>query len=90
MIIMSNPPDKQLKTSNKLKIIQNNLPPGTISLGNFIEIMSDEGIQFLVIILLAPFLIPASIPGSSTPFGILIILLEIQPKYMKFKSQFIY
>ena len=39
--------------------------------------MSTEGIQFLIIILLAPFLIPASIPGSSTPFGILIILLEI-------------
>ena len=77
MIIMSNTPDKQLKTSNKLKIIKNNLPPGKISLGNFIEIMSDEGIQFLVIILLAPFLIPASIPGSSTPFGILIILLEL-------------
>jgi hypothetical protein len=42
-----------------------------------INILSGEGLQFIIIILLAPFLIPASIPGSSTPFGFVIILLEI-------------
>lgn len=67
----------KLTTSKKLIEIRNDLPEDTVSLKKLIDMMSGEGVQFLIIILLAPFLIPASIPGSSTPFGILIILLEI-------------
>lgn len=66
-----------LTTSHKLNEIQSELPDENISLKELINMMSGEGVQFLIIILLAPFLIPASIPGSSTPFGVLIILLEI-------------
>ncbi len=68
---------RQLTTSKKLMEIQQGLPDQNLTLKELIEVMSGEGVQFLIIILLAPFLIPASIPGSSTPFGILIILLEI-------------
>lgn len=66
-----------LTTSHTLNEIQKDLPDKNITLKELINLMSEEGVQFLIIILLAPFLIPASIPGSSTPFGILIILLEI-------------
>jgi hypothetical protein len=66
-----------LKTSDKLDNIQKGLPNEEITLKKLIDVMSTEGVQFLIIILLAPFLIPASIPGSSIPFGLLIILLEI-------------
>ncbi len=66
-----------LTTSTKLDEIQEKLPQGTVSLKELINMMYGEGLQFIIIILLAPFLFPASIPGSSTPFGILIILLEI-------------
>lgn len=66
-----------LATSKKLNEIQEELPADNVSLKELINIMSGEGLQFIIIILIAPFLIPASIPGSSTPFGILIILLEI-------------
>ncbi len=66
-----------LATSDKLSELQTELPDENVSLKELIDIMSSEGVQVLIIILLAPFLIPASIPGSSTPFGILIILLEI-------------
>lgn len=66
-----------LATSKKLNEIQEELPKENVSLKELINIMSGEGLQFIIIILIAPFLIPASIPGSSTPFGILIILLEI-------------
>ena len=69
--------ESTLTTSNKLMEIQQDLPDKNITLKQLIEVMSSEGVQFLIIILLAPFLIPASIPGSSTPFGILIILLEL-------------
>ena len=66
-----------LATSKKLNELQEELPTGNVSLKELINIMSGEGLQFIIIILIAPFLLPASIPGSSTPFGILIILLEI-------------
>lgn len=67
----------ELATSEKLDEIQEGLPKKNISLKELINILSGEGLQFIIIILLAPFLIPASIPGSSTPFGFVIILLEI-------------
>lgn len=66
-----------LSTSKKLEDIKNKLPDEDLSLSDLTNIFSTEGVQFLIIILLAPFLIPVSIPGSSTPFGIMIILLEI-------------
>lgn len=69
--------EHKLATSKKLMEIREGLPDTDITLKQLIDVMSGEGVQFLVIILLAPFLIPASIPGSSTPFGILIILLEL-------------
>lgn len=76
-----------LATSKKLNEIQEGLPDENISLKELINVMSGEGLQFMIIILIAPFLIPASIPGSSTPFGILIILLEIA--YLNNKSLYI-
>lgn len=76
-----------LATSKKLNEIQEELPDENISLKELINVMSGEGLQFMIIILIAPFLIPASIPGSSTPFGILIILLEIA--YLNNKSLYI-
>lgn len=76
-----------LATSKKLDEIQEELPDENISLKELINVMSGEGLQFMIIILIAPFLIPASIPGSSTPFGILIILLEIA--YLNNKSLYI-
>ena len=69
--------DSRLQTSKKLEEIQKKIPKKNVSLNQLFDIMSGEAIQLLVIILLAPFLIPMSIPGSSTPFGILIILLEL-------------
>ncbi|WP_323737154.1 exopolysaccharide biosynthesis protein [Methanosphaera sp. ISO3-F5] len=69
--------ENSLTTSKNLKEIQKKLPSGNLTLNELTKILSTEGVQFFIIILLAPFLIPVSIPGSSTPFGILIILLEI-------------
>lgn len=66
-----------LSTSKKLNEIKKQLPEGNLTLNELTDSLSREGVQFLIIVLLAPFLIPVSIPGSSTPFGILIILLEI-------------
>ena len=79
--------ENNFTTSKKLMEIQKGLSAEKISLKELMDVMSGEGVQFLIIILLAPFLIPASIPGSSTPFGILIILLELA--FLRNKSLYI-
>lgn len=84
---MTNHTENSLSTSKKLNEIRNNLPEDSLSLRELTNLLASEGVQFLIIILLAPFLIPVSIPGSSTPFGILIILLEIA--FLRNKSLYI-
>ncbi|WP_455645998.1 exopolysaccharide biosynthesis protein [Methanosphaera sp.] len=64
-----------IKTSKKLKEIKKSLPDN-ITIGQLVNELLSEGNYILVIILVAPFLFPVSFPGSSTPFGIMIILLE--------------
>ncbi len=72
---MQDTPSLPEKTSVKLKKIKESLPDGKITIKQLLDLY--DGVYILIIILIAPFLLPASIPGSSTPFGILIILLEI-------------
>ncbi|MDO5825569.1 MAG: hypothetical protein BZ137_05530 [Methanosphaera sp. rholeuAM130] len=66
-----------LATSKKIDIIKQSVDLGDVSVKNLLDLLLADGIHIMVIILIAPFLIPVSIPGSSTPFGILIILLEL-------------
>lgn len=68
---------KMLLTSKKLANIRQSLNQEDVSIRELVDSLLHDGIHILVIILIAPFLFPMSIPGSSTPFGILIILLEI-------------
>lgn len=79
--------EKILSTSKKLQKTKESLPDKDMTLMDLITSLSTEGVQMLVIILIAPFLLPASIPGSSTPFGILIILLQIA--YLRNKSLYL-
>ncbi len=67
-----------LVTSKKLDYLDGYVSKhGTITLRMLVDELLDEGIYLLVIILIAPFLIPVSLPGISTPFGALIIFLAI-------------
>ena len=67
---------KYIKTSDRLRIIRKNIPQGNITIKTLVDTLINEGVYLLIIILVAPFLFPVSIPGSSTPFGVLIILLN--------------
>ncbi|MCD7781673.1 MAG: exopolysaccharide biosynthesis protein [Methanosphaera sp.] len=65
-----------LKTSHKINNIYEELKKeDKVTIRYLVDIISDESSYLLILILIAPFLIPVSLPGSSTPFGILIILL---------------
>ena len=66
-----------MKTSKKLEEIRKTLPKENVTIRILLDNLLSEGIYLLVIILVAPFIIPVSIPGSSTPFGIMIMLLAL-------------
>lgn len=53
------------------------LPPDKLSLGELLDVFSDEGLLLLTILLTLVFLIPVSIPGVSTVFGAAILLVGI-------------
>lgn len=47
----------------------------TITLRQLLELIGEQGLLFFCIILTLPFLLPVSIPGVSTIFGLVIILI---------------
>jgi hypothetical protein len=53
------------------------LPPDKLSLGELLDVFSDEGLLLLTILLTLVFLIPVSIPGVSTVFGAAILLVGV-------------
>jgi hypothetical protein len=70
------------KTEIKASIIVQNFPENIsvegINFKEFLDLIGDHGILIANIILVAPFLLPVSIPGSSTPLGLAIILLNLR------------
>jgi len=61
----------------QLESIIARLPRGSISLGELLAVIGDEGLLVLSILLTLVFLIPVSIPGVSTVFGAAILLVGI-------------
>ncbi len=49
----------------------------TITLGDLLELVGEQGLLVFCIILTVPFLFPVSIPGVSTVFGAVIILIGV-------------
>lgn len=66
-----------LSTSEKLNLIKDSLDGDHVSIETLLDLLFNESIHIMIIVLVAPFLLTVSIPGSSIPFGILIILLEL-------------
>src|SRR5690606_28223447 len=61
----------------QLEAIIERLPSGTMTLGELLRVIGDEGLLVLSILLTLVFLIPVSIPGVSTVFGAAILLVGI-------------
>ena len=62
---------------SQLEDIIERLPSGSMSLGELLAVIGDEGLLVLSILLTLVFLIPVSIPGVSTVFGAAILLVGI-------------
>lgn len=61
----------------QLAMIIRNLPEDQLTLGELLAVFGDEGLLLLTMLLTLVFLIPVSIPGVSTVFGAVILLVGI-------------
>ncbi len=59
----------------KLKILISNLPPDGVSLTEIRDLIGQDGLLLLTIFLTLVFMVPVSIPGVSTVFGLAILLI---------------
>lgn len=64
-------------TSKIISDIASQIPEEGINFKEFLALIGEKGGLISCLILVAPFLFPVSIPGSSSPFGLAIILINI-------------
>lgn len=69
--------DTEVSLGDALQQIIANIQGETITLRDLLAVIGEQGILLFCIILTLPFLLPVSIPGVSTVFGLVIILLGI-------------
>jgi hypothetical protein len=67
----------RLKLSQRLSEFAAQLPEGGLSVGQLVHQLGREGLLLLCVLLSLPFLLPVSIPGVSTVFGLLILFIGI-------------
>ena len=65
------------RLSVTLQSVSTSLSGTTVSLRQMLELIGEEGMLLVCAVLTLPFLIPVSIPGVSTVFGLAIILFSV-------------
>jgi hypothetical protein len=63
--------------SQKLSLFADSLPDEGLDVGDLVRQLGREGLVLLCIVLSLPFLLPVSIPGVSTVFGLLILFIGL-------------
>jgi hypothetical protein len=61
--------------SSTLRTVADNLPEGTVSVRYLLSTVGEHSMLLLCIILTVPFLTPLPLPGVSTVFGVIIMLI---------------
>ena len=69
--------DAASKLSTTLLGVSGSLPVGKVSLRDLLELIGEQGMLLVCVFLTLPFLLPVSIPGVSTVFGLAIILIGV-------------
>ena len=64
-------------TSKIISGVSEQIPEDGVNFREFLDLIGEQGGLISCLILVAPFLLPVSIPGSSLPFGLAIILINI-------------
>ncbi len=63
--------------SERLGKVVDAMPPSGVTLGHLLQLVGPDGLMLLVALLSLVFLIPVSIPGVSTVFGLAILLISV-------------
>lgn len=69
--------NNEMSFSQVLYQLARTMPPEGLTLRQLIYCLRDRGMLVLCMVLTVPFLLPVSIPGSSTPFGLAIVLMGL-------------
>lgn len=69
--------DPQNKLSDTLRATAHAIEESHISLREMLTLVGEQGMLLFCVLLTVPFLLPVSIPGVSTPFGLLILFIGI-------------
>lgn len=72
--------EAELRTNSlgeQIEIIIRNLPSDEVTLGEIRDMVGQDGLLLLVAFLVLVFLVPVSIPGVSTVFGAVILLIGV-------------
>ncbi|MGN5110633.1 exopolysaccharide biosynthesis protein [Aeromonas hydrophila] len=69
--------DPQNKLSDTLRATAHAIEDSHISLRQMLALVGEQGMLLFCVLLTVPFLLPVSIPGVSTPFGLLILFIGI-------------
>jgi hypothetical protein len=71
------PPARPEALSEYLIQVARSLPAGTVAVRELFERIGSQGMLMVCMFLNLPFLVPVSIPGVSTVFGLLVILIGL-------------
>ncbi|MBK8022085.1 MAG: exopolysaccharide biosynthesis protein [Chloroflexi bacterium] len=69
--------DSHVSLENALRTAANNIHAESITLGELLGLVGEHGLLLFSIVLASPLLLPVSIPGVSTIFAIVIILIGL-------------
>jgi hypothetical protein len=69
--------EQEITLRETLQLVMDKLPSGTISLAEILELMGRDGQLLFCVFLTIPFMVPVSIPGVSTVFGLAILLIGL-------------
>ncbi len=69
--------DTQKGVAATLLEVADTLPQGSITLRDLLAMIGEQGMLFFCIIMTIPFLTPIPLPGVSTVFGLLIMLISL-------------
>jgi hypothetical protein len=76
----SQPQQAELRTDclgDKIRVVIGNLPSSGVTLAEIRDLVGQDGLLVLTAILTLVFMVPVSIPGVSTVFGVAILLIGI-------------
>lgn len=68
---------EELPLGDQIRKVIAQLPQGTVSLGEILDLVGRDGMLLLVVFLTLVFMVPVSIPGVSTVFGAAILLIGV-------------